>query len=319
MEQRELGRSGIHVSQLILGCGNFGGIGSDLTTRGKGTPPDEAFAIMDDAWAAGITTFDTASSYGGGESEQLIGRWRASRMPEGLVLSSKVFWPVREGDDQGLAPERVRRVVAESSERLGVERVDMYLPHEPDPATPLLDTLRAFDELVRDGAIGAFGVSNAGAEYVEGCLRIADAHGLRRIEWVQNEYSLLVRDAERDVIPLCASEGLGFTPFSPLAGGWLTGKYRRGAAFAPDSRMALRPDPRFPREDVYDVVDRLVARAHSLGVEPATLALAWVLAHPHVTAALAGPSRRAHLAPMLAALELDLGAADRAELAEVAA
>jgi aryl-alcohol dehydrogenase-like predicted oxidoreductase len=315
MQRRELGRSGIEVTRLILGCGNFGGIGSDPTTWGKGTEQEEAFAIMDAAWRSGIRTFDTASSYGGGRSEETIGRWRAARDPNGLLLTSKAYWPVWDGDDRGLAPARLHRVARDSLRRFGVECIDLYLLHEPDSETPLAESLRALDELRREGVIRAFGVSNVDAAHVEECLRIADEQGLQRIEFVQNEYSLLVRDAERELLPLCAREGLGFTPFSPLAGGWLAGRYRRGQAYPADSRMALRPDARFACDDVYDAVERLEERAGALRVDAATLAFAWVLANPHVTAALVGPSRVAHLGPPLRALELELSAEEREDLA----
>jgi 1-deoxyxylulose-5-phosphate synthase len=315
MQRRELGRSEVEVTQVILGCANFGGIGSAPSTWGKGTPEDEAFAIMDAAYEAGIRAFDSASSYGGGRSEQTIGRWLAERQPGDVVLTSKSYWPVYEGDDQGLAPARIRRVARESLGRLGVERIDLYLTHEPDPETPLVDTLRALDELAREGTIRAFGVSNADGAYVEECLHLADEHGLRRIDWVQNEYSLLVRDAEHDVLPLSAREGLGFTPFSPLAGGWLTAKYRRGEPYPEDSRMMLRPDVRFARDDVHAAVEAFAAHAEERGVQPATLAFAWVLAQPGVTAGIAGPSRLAHLAPLLEALDLELSPEERDELA----
>jgi aryl-alcohol dehydrogenase-like predicted oxidoreductase len=317
VEQRELGRSGIDITRLILGCGNFGGIGSDPATWGKGTKEDEAFAILDAALERGITTFDTASSYGGGRSEEILGRWIASRRPEQIILSSKAYWPVHEGDDRGLAPERLRRVVDNSLHTLGVERIDLYLFHAPDPDTPLLDSLETLHELRSEGKITAFGVSNVDAQYVRECLRLAAAHDLQRIEWVQNEYSLLAQDAEEELLPLCAREQLGFTPFSPLAGGWLTGKYRRGEAYPAGSRMTLRPDERFAREDVHAALEAFAAQAEERGVQPATLALAWVLSHPDVTAALAGPSTLAHLAPAFDALSVELTPNERDALAKL--
>jgi aryl-alcohol dehydrogenase-like predicted oxidoreductase len=219
------------VERIILGGGNFGGVGSDLTLAGRGENEAQAFELMDAAWAAGVRRFDTASSYGGGRSESMIGAWIRARGPEGLALASKVFHPVREGDDSGLAPARVRRVVAESLEKLGVSRIDVYLVHEPDPKTPLGDTLAALEELERDGSIGAVGLSNVDAAYLREALTLAP------IAVVQNEYSLLVRDAERDVLPICAEHGIEFQAFSPLAGGWLTGKYRSNAAYPAGSRM----------------------------------------------------------------------------------
>ena len=132
------------------------------------------------------------------------------------------------GEDHGLAPSRIRRQIEASLQRLGVERVDLYLAHDWDPDVPVAETLGAFDQLVEAGQVRATGASNVSAAQLEEALAAAEEHGLRRYEWVQNEYSLLTREAELDVLPLCEREGLGFTPFSPLAGGWLTGKYRRG-------------------------------------------------------------------------------------------
>ncbi|HET7045037.1 MAG TPA: aldo/keto reductase [Gaiellaceae bacterium] len=314
---RGLGGSGIEVSRLILGCGNFGGIGSAPAFFGQGETREQAFALMDAAWEAGITTFDTADAYGGGRSESWIGEWRAAKgadVRERLVLSTKVFHSVegRPGDS-GLAPERVRRQVEGSLRRLGVERIDMYLTHEPDPDTAVADTLAALDELVASGTIGAYGVSNVdGAE-----LREALAGGSP--QWVQNSYSLLERDAEREVLPLCSEHGLGFTPFGPLAGGWLTGKYRRGAEAPAGSRMTLRPEPYRHLEHgrVYDALDRLAAIAAGRGATMTELAFAWLLADPRVSAVVLGPRRPDQLEPALRALELDLGEDERRELGVV--
>jgi aryl-alcohol dehydrogenase-like predicted oxidoreductase len=294
-----------HADRIVLGGGNFGGVGSDLSLVGRGENEEEAFALMDAAWARGVRSFDTASSYGGGRSERTIGAWIGSRRPEGLSVASKAFHPLEPGDDSGLAPERVRRVVRESLARLGVDRIDVYLVHEPDPSTPLAATLAAFDELLDEGAIGAIGLSNVDAGY------IADAIALAPIAVVQNEYSLLVRDAEREVLPLCAEHDIAFQAFSPLAGGWLTGKYARGRPFPDGSRMTLRPGPylEFTRDGVYAALDRLRA----LG-DPATLAYAWVLASPQVASVIVGPRRVEQLDPIWAALELEI---DREELTEL--
>ncbi|MHB8642916.1 MAG: aldo/keto reductase [Gaiellaceae bacterium] len=282
------------LARVALGCGNFGGVGSDLSLVGKGDSEQAAFAVMDAAWEGGIHAFDTASSYGGGESERTIGRWRASRRPEGLLVTSKVFHPVQQGDDSGLAPARVHRVVRESLARLGVERLDLLLVHEPDPTTPLADTLGAFDELVAEGLVAQYGVSNVDAAY------LADALALGDVAVVQNEYSLLVRDAERDVLPLCAEHVVRFQAFSPLAGGWLTGKYRREETFPAGSRMTLRPDPyeQLIRDDVFDELEALAARG-----DPATLALAWLFANPQVDRVVVGPRTPAQLLPVFNALE----------------
>jgi aryl-alcohol dehydrogenase-like predicted oxidoreductase len=293
------------ADRIALGCGNFGGVGSALLLVGHGENEEQAFELMDAAWARGVRRFDTASSYGGGRSEQTIGAWVRARKPEGLRLTSKVFHPTHEGDDSGLAPERVRRVVHQSVERLGVDRIDVYLIHESDPATPLRATLTALEELSRDGSIGAFGLSNADAPTVGEAIRVAP------IAVVQNEYSLLARDAEDDVLPLCVEHGIEFQAFSPLAGGWLTGKYARDAAYPEGSRMTLRPDPygQFVRPEVFGAIEELGRRG-----DPATLALAWVLANPDVSAAVIGPRRPAHLETAWAALDVPV---DRDELTEL--
>jgi aryl-alcohol dehydrogenase-like predicted oxidoreductase len=293
------------IDRIVLGCGNFGGVGSDLSLVGRGESREAAFALMDAAWERGVRRFDTASSYGGGRSEQTIGAWIRSRRPDGLRLTSKAFHPVQPGDDRGLSRARIRRVVNDSLARLGVETIDLYLVHEPDPETPLDETLGALEELAREGAIGAFGVSNAGAAYVE------EAVALAPIAVVQNEYSLLVRRDERDVIPLCDEHGLEYQVFSPLAGGWLTGKYARGTPFPDGSRMTLRPDvyEDYVRDETFSALERLAR----LG-DPATLGLAWVFANPLVGSVVVGPRRPEHLEPVWDALQLSV---ERDELTEV--
>jgi aryl-alcohol dehydrogenase-like predicted oxidoreductase len=306
MERAYLGGTGIRVSKIILGCGNFGGIGSAPAFFEKGESREESFAIMDAAWEAGVTTFDTADAYGGGRSETWIGEWLRTKGPEvreHIVLSTKTFNPMGEGEDHGLAPARVKRQLESSLRRLGVERVDMYLTHDWDPDVPVAETLGVLDELVREGKVGAIGASN-----VDGTqLRAALAADLPvRFEWVQNAYSLLDRGAERDILPLCAERGLGFTPFSPLAGGWLTGKYRRGEPPPAGSRMTQRPEPyeHLQADSVYDGLERLERFAAGRGTTSAALALAWLLADSRVTAVVVGPRRPEHLEPALAALRL---------------
>jgi aryl-alcohol dehydrogenase-like predicted oxidoreductase len=320
MEQRQLGRTGIHVSRVALGCGNFGGIGSAPEFFGQGESEEEALRLLDAAWEAGITLFDTADAYGGGRSERAIGRWLAERGPtvrERVVLATKVFHSV-EGDpeDHGLARERILRQIAGSLERLGLERVALYLIHEPDPETPIEETLGALDELVRAGKVGAIGASNVDASQLAAALRVSDDGGLARFEWVQNSYSLLDRRDEEELLPLCEEHGLGYTPFSPLAGGWLTGKYRRGRAYPRGSRMMLRPEPYAELEDerTFEGLEALEAAARERGVDMTTLALAWVVSHPLVTAAIVGPRRPEHIEPARAALDLSLSPAERKEL-----
>ncbi len=318
METARLGRTGLELSRLGLGCGNFGGIGSDPALFGQGESEEEAFALMDAALAAGITFFDTAASYGGGRSESWVGRWREDRGAP-VLLSSKVYWSVTgDPSDRGLSRERTLREVEGSLERLRTDRLDLYLTHEPDPRTSIAETLGALDELVRAGKVRAIGASNVDAEQLEEALETSEREGLARYGWVQNEYSLLQRASEDGVLEICEREGLAFTPFSPLAGGWLTGKYRRGEAYPAGSRMTLRPEPYedLDTERTFDALEAFAAAAAERGVEPATLAIAWVLSHPQVTAVIVGPRRPEQLRPALAALELQLSLQERDELAK---
>jgi aryl-alcohol dehydrogenase-like predicted oxidoreductase len=299
MERAYLGQTGVRVSRIILGCGNFGGIGSTPALFGQGESREDAFAIMDAAWEAGINTFDTADAYGGGRSETFIGDWLRTKGPEvrdEIVLATKTFNPMDEGEDHGLAPARVKRQLESSLRRLGVERVHLYLTHAPDPDVAIAATAGALDDLQREGKIGAYGASNV------------DAQDLRDLPagfgWVQNSYSLLDREVETEVLPLCAERGLGFTPFSPLAGGWLTGKYRRDEPPPPGSRMTMRPEPyeHLRTDAAFDLLEDLGREADQKGTTMAALAIAWLLAKPQVTAVIVGPRRPAQLEPALAAL-----------------
>ena len=308
MEHRALGRSGVDVSRIILGCGNFGGIGSSPAFFGQGETEEEAHALMDAAWEAGITAFDTADAYGGGRSESYIGSWIAAR---GVTptLTTKTFNPMAAGADRGLGAGRVRRQLEASLERLGVERVDVYLAHAMDPETPLDETREAFEELERKGTIRSWGGSNVDADWIERA----------RPTVVQNSYSLLDRSDEADVLQAVAGAGIAYTPFSPLAGGWLTGKYRRDEEPPPGSRMTLRPEPYSHLQvgRVYDALDGFEARARERGTTPAALAIGWLLGHPYVTAVVIGPRRPEQLRPALEALELDLSPLEREQLTAV--
>ena len=254
-----------------------------------------------------MTAFDTADAYGGGRSETWIGEWRAQTGHD-PVLTSKTFAPMAEGEDHGLAPARVKRQAESSLRRLQTERIDVYLAHAWDPDVPIAETVGAFEELEQEGKIGAYGVSNVGEEE----LRQALAAG--SIACVQNSYSLLDREAEEAVLPLCAEHGIAFTPFSPLTGGWLTGKYKRGEPVPAGSRMTQRPEgyAHLQNDAVFDRLERL----QELG-DPATLAFGWLLGDPRVTAVIVGPGRPAHLQPALDALAAPLTEDERAEIAAV--
>lgn len=323
MEHSRLGRTGLKVSRLGLGCGNFGGVGSDPRFFGKGENETEAFALMDRALEMGINFFDTADAYGGGRSESFIGRWLKTKdasVVDRILVSSKAFNPVGDGpNDRGLSRRHLKRQVERSLKRLGIERLDMFLIHEPDPETPLEETLEALDDLIHAGKIHYIGASNIEAWRLAQALGVSKRNRVNRFEWVQNSYSLLERAPERDVFPLCAEAGLGFTPFSPLAGGWLTGKYASADSFPAGSRMTLRPEPyaHLRNQGILRAIAAFGERARERGVSMAALAIAWVLSHPRTTAVILGPRRPEHLDPAEEALSIRLSEAERLDLASL--
>jgi 1-deoxyxylulose-5-phosphate synthase len=318
MEFRLLGRSEMRVSVLALGCGGFGGIGSTPELFGKGEDRATAFALMNAAWEAGINYFDTADSYGGGESERVIGAWLKERkVRDRLVLSSKVFYPVEGGPtDEGLSRRHITQAIEGSLRRLQTDHLDLYVPMYPDPSTPVEETLETLNDLMRSGKVRHIGASNATAGDLRGSLSVSDQLRIHRVVSVQNGYSLLERDIEKDVVPLAREERLAITPFSPTAGGLLTGKYRYGDPPPINSRLGLRPQPyqHLMTEPTFRAIDRLRAVAAKRGVETGTLALAWVLSHPAVTSAIIGPRRVEHFQTWLKATDLHLSTAERDQL-----
>jgi aryl-alcohol dehydrogenase-like predicted oxidoreductase len=305
---------GLTVARIALGCGNFGGIGSAPEFFGQGLTEDQAFSVMDAAWEAGIAHFDTADAYGGGRSEQAIGRWIRSRGVRPR-LTTKTFNPMQAGADHGLKPDRIARQLRSSLDRLGIDRVDLYLAHDYDPAVPLAETLGAFEAAQAGGLVGAYGVSNFDARQLARAL----AAGAPRA--IQNSYSLLARQDESAVLPLCAQRGVAYLAFSPLAGGWLTGKYRRGAPYPAGSRMTQRPEPyrELVTERTFGALDRLEAVAAGRGTSMAGLALAWLLADDRVAQVVTGPGRPEHLAPVAEAVEHPLTRQERATIEEAVA
>jgi aryl-alcohol dehydrogenase-like predicted oxidoreductase len=306
--KRPLGRSALMVPRIALGCGNFGGVGSAPEFFGQGLSEDEAFELMDAAWEFGLTHFDTADAYGGGRSERAIGRWIASRgvRPQ---LTTKTYNPMQAGADHGLRPERIARQLRMSLERLGVDHVELYLAHEFDPDVPLAESFGALDQAQAGGTIGAYGVSNFGAAQLTAALAAGAPQA------IQNSYSLLTRQDEQDLLTLCAERQVAYLAFGPLAGGWLTGKYRRGEPFPAGSRMTQRPEPYrgFVTDRTFGALDRLQAMAAGRGISMAGLALAWLLADDQVTQIVIGPGRPEHLAPVGEALTHPLTAQDKAE------
>jgi len=323
VEYKKLGRTGLKISKIGLGCGNFGGIGSAPAFFGKGETEAEACALMDKAWDIGINFFDTADAYGGGRSENFIGKWlkaKGASVRDQLILSSKVFNPVGAGpNDWGLSRRHIMRQIEASLARLGVDYLDMYLIHEPDPTTPLEETLRTLDDLVHQGKVRYLGASNMPAWLMTKALWLSDKYNLHRFEWVQNSYSLLDRTDEQEIFPLCADQSLGYTPFSPLAGGWLTGKYCLGEPFPTGSRMTLRPEPygKFLNEQTFLSLEAFRAYAAERGTDMAALVLAWVMAHPLVTAPIIGPRRPEHLEPAQKALEIKLTEDERKTISDL--
>jgi aryl-alcohol dehydrogenase-like predicted oxidoreductase len=295
------------IARIALGCGNFGGLGSAPPYFGLGLNEDQAFAVMDAAWEAGLTHFDTADAYGGGRSETAIGRWIAARGVRPR-LTTKTYNPMADGADRGLAPERIARQLRGSLDRLGVDQVELYLAHDFDPDVPLAETFGAFEQARAQGTAGAYGVSNFDA------AQLAAALAAGAPQAIQNSYSLLDRGDAAGLLDLCAGRGVAYLAFSPLAGGWLTGKYRRGEPFPAGSRMTKRPGPY--RELVtgatYDTLDRLQTLADSRGISMAGLALAWLLADERVTQVVIGPGRPEHLAPVAEALRHPLTGPERA-------
>jgi aryl-alcohol dehydrogenase-like predicted oxidoreductase len=294
----------VNFRGVALGCGNFGGIGSAPEFFGQGISHAEAFGIMDRAWESGIRWFDTGDAYGGGSSESWIGEWCRDRNAAPAITTKVFHSTTGTHGDTGLAPDRIRRQLEASLERLRIDRIDLYLAHEPDPATPIAETIDAFETLRSEGLIATWGLSNYDSAGLEEAVR----HGQPAL--LQNSFSLLDRADEQDVVPFCAEHGIAYVPFGPLSGGWLTGKYRRGEPYPEGSRMTMRPGPyeRLVDDRVFDGLDKLREEADARGVDLPTLAFAWVLAR--VDGAVCGPNRAEQLDPILAARELQLSADD---------
>lgn len=305
----------------MLGCGTFGGIGGAKHLVGRGLDRMAAFATLDEALALGIDVLDTAERYASGESERTIGEWLRRLPPEvtaGVRIATKVAPPMVDGVD-GTPFDRayIEGKLKTSLERLGLERVTFYLSHAPDKATPIEETVEGFAAVVesrRAAHIGCCGVS--AGELIE-ALDAAERLGMPRFEWVQNSFSLLSPNDDREVRAVCRERSLGYTPFSPLAAGILTGKYLRGKPFPDGTRMALRPDAHadLMTDAVHDALDQLRDAAAARGVSCGGLALAWVIAHPECTAPIVGPSRTPpHLGHVVEALKLELTGDQHAQL-----
>jgi aryl-alcohol dehydrogenase-like predicted oxidoreductase len=310
MERRKIGNSELEVSVVGLGCNN-------LALR---CDYEQSRAVVDQAIASGITLFDTADNYGNrGGSEEFLGRILGPRRRD-VVIATKFGRPMDdEGRLKGASRRYVMTAVEASLKRLKTEWIDLYQLHWPDPATPIEETLRALDDLVRQGKVRFIGASNFTAAEVLAADRTARMHGLRPFVSMQNEYSLLARDVEHALIPALSSCGLGLLPYFPLAAGLLTGKYRPGTA-PEGSRLATpRPHERVFIDDAnWPAVARLEQFAKSRGRNLLELAFGWLLAQPTVASVIAGATRPEQIVQNVAAGERRLSVEDAAEAGRLA-
>jgi len=323
MRYARLGRSDLEVSVLGLGGGNFGGIGSTPELFERGDDERTAFALMDAARTSGITLFDTANSYGGGRSEEWLGRWLTARpgARDEIVLTTKVRNRVgTDPGDEGLSRRHITMQIDASLRRLQTDRVDLYLAHEPDSSTPIAESVATFDDLIRAGKICHYGLSNFSGPQLQAAIAAAAAGGHAVPVNLQSSFSLLDRSAAADAFAICGRHGVAFTAFSPLAGGWLTGKYRAGEPYPAGSRMTLRPEPytSFTSGSTYRMIDELARMALARGLSLPTTALAWVINDPGVTAAIIGPRTSEQVMAACAAIDVTLDPREHAALADIA-
>ena len=314
MEYRPLGSSGLRVSVLTMGTMTFGGRGQFQQVGSTGA--QEARAQVDLCLEAGVNLIDTADVYSGGLSEEIVGQAVKGRRDE-VLLATKVRMAMGEGPNSaGLSRHHVITGCEDSLRRLGTDHIDLYQVHEWDGHTPLEETLAALDQLVRSGKVRYVGVSNYAAWQLMKALGTAERHGLPRFVSQQIYYSLQAREAEYELVPLAVDQGLGVLVWSPLAGGLVSGKYRRGQQPPAGSRHLTdwNEPPVYDEDRLYDTVDVLVEIGAGHGVSAAQVALAYLLAKPAVTSLVVGARTREQLADNLAAAELKLSADELARL-----
>ena len=288
MEYRHLGRSGLVISEIAYG---------NWITHGSQVEEDAAKACVAAALDEGITTFDTADAYAGTRAEEVLGRALHGLRRESVEIFTKVYWPTGPGkNDTGLSRKHIFESAHASLRRLQTDYVDLYQAHRYDHQTPLPETIRAFDDLVRQGKALYIGVSEWRAEEIAAALKIADEMGFDRIISNQPQYNMLWRVIEAEVIPLCAKEGIGQVVFSPIAQGILTGKYRPGEQAPAGSRATDESGgknfiTRFLTDSLLTRVQELGSVAAEAGLSLAQLAVAWTLQNPNVSAAIIGATR----------------------------
>jgi aryl-alcohol dehydrogenase-like predicted oxidoreductase len=309
MEYRTLGRTGMKVSAYTLGTMMFGPWGN--------TDEDESVRMIHAALDAGINFVDTADVYGEGRSEEIVGKALKGRRDE-VVLATKVHGQMGSGlNDQGNSRYWIIKEVENSLRRLQTDHIDLYQIHRPDPDTRIDETLSALTDLVRQGKVRYLGCSTFPAFQIVESHRASELRGLERFVCEQPPYSVFVRHIEWDVLPVCRAYGMGVIVWSPLAGGWLAGKYRRGAEVPGDSRavryaergspIARRYDPSQPENQrKLDLVEDLSNVADKAGITLTALAMAFTLAHPAVTSSIIGPRRPRHLEELLATADVRL-------------
>lgn len=313
MEYRRLGRSGLRVSSLCLGGMTFGEADENSFMHGASSDEHTAMAILNRALELGINFIDTADVYGQeGLSERVIGKWlsRDGRRDD-IVLATKFRFRMREGiNGTGASRYRIVQAAEQSLRRLKTDRIDLYQIHMQDRQVEEDEILRALDDLVRQGKVLYIGCSNYAAYRLVHSLWLSDRHNLERFVALQTQYSLIVRDIEREHTRACAQFGLGILPWSPLASGFLTGKYQQGQPAPRGSRMSsdrfAEFYKRFDRPRNWAIVDALVEIAQALGAPPSQVALAWLLTRPAVSSVIFGARTLGQLEDNAAAAELSL-------------
>lgn len=313
MEYRALGGTGLKVSPIALGCMSYGE--PDQGQHGWTLPEDESRPLIRAAVEAGINFFDTANSYSAGRSEQILGKaLRDYAVRDDVVIATKVCLPVGTGPNQrGLSRKAIMQEIDNSLRRLGTDYVDLYIIHRFDPHTPLHETLRALDDVVRSGKARYIGASSMSAWQFAKALGIQAAEGWTRFISMQSQYNLLAREDEREMIPLCGDAGVGLTPWSPLARGRLTRDWNEGSSRLQSDDVAARLylGHTASNQEITDSVARI---AEARGIPRALVALAWVMGTPGVTAPIVGVTKPRHLNDAIAALDVTLSAEERADL-----
>jgi aryl-alcohol dehydrogenase-like predicted oxidoreductase len=315
MKYRQMGGTGLMVSRICLGAMTFG-------TEGWGCDQATAKTIVGQFVAAGGNFIDTADTYSGGRSEQFLGTIVKEFSRDDLVIATKCYSKVGMGpNDLGLSRKHIIAACEASLRRLQIDYIDLYQIHGPDPRTPYEETMRAMDDLVRQGKVRYIGCSNLYAWQIMKANTVAALHNLERFSCAQHMYNLVIRDVEREILPVCADQGLGFICWSPLASGLLTGKYQKTAAPEAGSRIAQRPKldiPRFWHERGFQVVEAVAELSKKTGKSASQVALAWLLGDRRVTAVICGVHKPEQLAENLAVGEWELPGELRSELSEAA-